>query len=419
MEDHPDAPRRGAAAGVVSISFYAQLTTAGLTTYAMGVFIKPIAEEFGTTRLAVSLGPTLYTLASSLISPWVGRLVDRWGARPAMLAGAIWLGVGTVAIGAVTAFWQIGVLLLAGMAVGSTLAGSLPSNALITRHFARAPGRALGIAATGTSLGGVLVPPIAASLLLALGWRGAVGALGLVPLLTLAPLAWLLVPRRDADPVELVPGSGAAAVPGRGRAALRERSFWLLAVCMGLIYSTNTALLVHLIPFATDIGFDPQRAALLVSLVAAGSFSGKLLYSAFGHRFDIRAPLYLATGVQFATMALLLTPTPPFETLAVVALGNGIGTGAVLPAWSALIARCFGTAHFGEVLGWMRPFTYPVMNIGLLLAAYVKDTTGGYSIAWQAFLAMALVAGLLPLWMRIPPEADDAEAFAAERRTRS
>jgi predicted MFS family arabinose efflux permease len=406
VEDHPVAPRRGAAAGVVSLSFYAQLTTAGLASYGIGVFLKPIAEEFGTTRLAVSLGPTLYTLASSAISPFVGRLVDRVGSRPVMLAGALWLGIGLAAIAAVTAFWQLGVLLVAGVAVGSTLAGSLPSNALIARYFAAAPGRALGIAATGSSVGGMLVPPLAAALLLATGWRSAVAGLGLIPLLTLAPLVWLLAPR-DRDRAELAPDPGGARASTGGRAALRERSFWLLAICIGLIYSTNTALLVHLIPFATDIGFDAQRAALLVSLVAAGSFSGKLLYSAFGHRFEIRAPLYLAAGVQVAAMALLLTPAPAFGTLAAIALCNGVGTGAVLPAWSALIARCFGTAHFGEVLGWMRPFTYPVMNMGLLLAAYVKDTSGSYSIAWQAFAAMALTAGLLPLWMRISPPTKD------------
>ena len=124
--------------------------------------------------------------------------------------------------------------------------------------------------------------------------------------------------------------------------------------------------------------------------------------------FEIRAPLYLAAGVQLATMAVLLTSKPAFELLAAVAVCNGLGTGAVLPAWSALVARCFGTAHFGEVLGWMRPISLPVMNIGLLLAAYVKDTTGSYDIAWQAFAAMALATGLLPLWMQIsPPTLDE------------
>lgn len=411
MEDHPVAPRRWAAVGAVSVSFYAQLTTAGLASYGMGVFLKPIAETFGTTRLAVSLGPTVFLLASSLISPGVGHLVDRFGARPVMLVGAIWLGLGIAAVGAVTALWQIGVLLVLGVAVGSTLAGTLPSNALIARYFARAPGRAMGIASTGTSLGGVLVPPIAAALLVATGWRSAVGVLGILALLSLAPLVWLLAPR-DWEPNARAPGDGSATTIAGGRAAMRDRSFWLLALCVGLIYSTNTALLVHLIPFATDIGFDAQRAALLVSLLAGGSFSGKLLYSAFGHRFEIRAPLYLAASVQLATMALLLTPAPAFESLAAVAVCNGIGTGAVLPAWSALIARCFGTAHFGEVLGWMRPFTLPLMNIGLLLAAGVKDSTGSYSIAWQVFAAMAVAVGLLPLWMRIPSPTQGASIEA-------
>ena len=83
-----------------------------------------------------------------------------------MTAGGIWLGIGLAAIAAAGALWHIAVLLVMGMAVGATLAGSLPANALIVRRFSESPAWALGIASTGTSLGGVLIPPIAAALLL-------------------------------------------------------------------------------------------------------------------------------------------------------------------------------------------------------------------------------------------------------------
>ena len=165
MKNRPAAEPRAGATQVIAIALYAQLMTSGLTTYGMGVFLKPVAEEFGGSRFAVSLGPTLYTLASSVVSPLIGRMIDRWGVRPVMTAGAIWLGIGLAAIATAGALWHIAVLIVCGMAIGSTLAGSLPANALIVRRFTEAPARALGIAATGTSIGGVLVPPIAAALL--------------------------------------------------------------------------------------------------------------------------------------------------------------------------------------------------------------------------------------------------------------
>jgi predicted MFS family arabinose efflux permease len=320
----------------------------------------------------------------------------------------IWLGIGLAAIAAAGALWHIAVLLVMGMAVGATLAGSLPANALIVRRFAEAPAWALGIASTGTSLGGVLIPPIAAALLLSFGWRGSVFALGAASALTLAPLAWLLVPAQGSRARDVVPVEGDTD-PADDRSALRERSFWLIAAALGLLYSTNTALVVHLVPYATDIGIGPQRAALLVSLLALGSVAGKLAYSAFGDRFDVRAPLWLAAVLQALSMALVLA-WPRFEILIVVAAANGLGTGAVLPAWSALIARCFGARRFGEVMGWMRPFMYPVMNVGLLMAGRIKDVTDSYALAWQVFAASAIVAGVLPFWLRIPALPDTAPA---------
>src|SRR5690242_12654020 len=52
-----------------------------MVVYTFGVFAKPLAAEFGSTRGAVSLSLSLLNIMVTVASPGAGRLVDRFGAR--------------------------------------------------------------------------------------------------------------------------------------------------------------------------------------------------------------------------------------------------------------------------------------------------------------------------------------------------
>jgi hypothetical protein len=135
--------------------------------------------------------------------------------------------------------------------------------------------------------------------------------------------------------------------------------------------------------------------------MAIASLGGKLAYAAAGDRVDARAPIWLACAVLVPALLFLLM-SPRYEVLLAMAIANGLGTGSLLPAWSGLIARCFGTARFAAVMGLSRLCAYPLIATGGLLAALSKDLTGSYDLVFQAFLAAALLVAGLPLLMRIP-----------------
>ena len=90
------------------------------------------------------------------------------------------------------------------------------------------------------------------------------------------------------------------------------------------------------------------------------------------HRFDPRAPLWLASAVVAPAMVMVLV-SPRYEVLLGMALANGLGTGSLLPAWSALVARCFGAVQFAGVMGLSRLCAYPLIATGGLLAALSKE----------------------------------------------
>src|SRR5262245_48853892 len=75
-----------------------QITAWGTSYYCLGVLAKPIVADTGWPMTTVFLGFSVALLAMGFISTWVGRLIDRAGARSVMCAGTIIVSVGLAAL---------------------------------------------------------------------------------------------------------------------------------------------------------------------------------------------------------------------------------------------------------------------------------------------------------------------------------
>jgi cyanate permease len=206
------------------------------------------------------------------------------------------------------------------------------------------------------------------------------------------------------EPGAAPPAASAAPADSMWRTSRRflsDRNFWLISLAIGIVYSNNIALITHLVPYALDAGIARERAADGVSALALFSLLGKLVYSAIGDRFDERAALWLAAVAQAAGWLLLLV-APGYGLMLAIAAAAGLGSGAVLPAWSSLVGRCFGRAQFGSAMGLMALVTRPLMNAGPLLAGYVYAAEQSYATAFQVLAGLSVLMGLLPLGMRLP-----------------
>src|ERR1700694_349023 len=75
-----------------------QITAWGTSYYCLGVLAKPIVAETGWALSTVFLGFTVALLVMGVISTWVGRLIDRIGARAVMSIGTIIVSAGLLAL---------------------------------------------------------------------------------------------------------------------------------------------------------------------------------------------------------------------------------------------------------------------------------------------------------------------------------
>src|SRR3989454_3378539 len=156
---------------IVLVAFICHAVNTGMIFYAWGVFFTPLAAAFG-GHVPVASGFSALQFAAAGYSLLVGRAVDRHGARPVEIVGALVLAAGFLLLSRAHSLAALYLCLAGPVALGSTCIGHLPNNSAVARWFVRRRGRALGIATAGISAGGIGFAPPAERLITAFRWRG-------------------------------------------------------------------------------------------------------------------------------------------------------------------------------------------------------------------------------------------------------
>lgn len=144
---------------ILVAAFTVQLLAIGSTSYGFGLFVKPVAAEYGLSRADVNLGLIFLIAGSAVFSPLVGRAFDRYPARWLIMTGGVLFGLASSAIAIIRDFHLIALAIFAPLACGTVLLGPIMASTLISRWFDDHRGRALGIVAVSSSTGGMLVVP--------------------------------------------------------------------------------------------------------------------------------------------------------------------------------------------------------------------------------------------------------------------
>jgi len=381
---------------MVAVTFITQFLAMGFTFYSFGFVLKPIAEELEWSRTMVTMPPLATSLTVGVLSPFLGRWLARGSIRNAMTLGCLAMGLGLLLVARATEFWQFLVIFGSLVTFGTATMSGITTQALVVNWFEEKRTMALGVSLMGVSGSGILMVHVTSALIESGGWRHAYDTYGWVCLCAI-PFVWLTVISRPSERNRESGGdvkddSPQATQPLISpRAALRERNLWVISVVSGLSFMGTTAVMTHLIPYATDIGFEASEAAWVMSALAAGAVSGKIVFGWLAERIGEQAALYVSLVSQGVGVAALILETP-FAALLAIALGLGVGLGGVMPLVAALMARAFGPTEFGPMMGLMGPMMIPFQMVGAPIAAGVFDSTGSYDAAWFGFVGMLVLA---------------------------
>jgi len=396
---------------MVGAALLVQSFSVGFTQYAFPLFLKPVAEEFDSSRSSIAWGYSGLAVAMAALGPFLGQALDRRSIRGILSVGALLMAGGFALITVAPQLWLAGLLFAGVVGPGAMAAGPLSASKLVANWFLRRRGLALGISATGTSIGGFAFPPLLTLAIERFGWRGALLSMAAALLCIALPTVALAVVSRpeergqgpDGDPpLAPDPRGPVAAVPVHGfRTLLFDRNFLAITLAIGSVFAILGGLLTNLHAYATDLGISAERASLLLSSFSAFGIVGKLGFGAIADRWDKRALVWIAMAMLGVFLGILLA-RPAYAWLAVGSAVGGLAIGGFLPLWGALIADCFGREAFGRVMGLMGPLMLPLNVTALQLAPWSFDSTGSYQLALRLFLAWLAAAAMALAFVRVP-----------------
>lgn len=400
---------------LVALTLFLQSVGVGTTLYMYSVIAAAIGTDMPSARSVLMLGSTAMLVVGALLSPVLGRLLDRYPMKWIIVPGGVSLGVGFILLGFSTQIWHVVVCYMLFMGVGLTALGSVPASALLARWFVRYRGLAIGISALGTQFGGFAYTPLLAGLIEAQDWRVAVTVMGTIIVVSVPLAAYIWVVDKpadrnlapDGDPLESATGAPRApaesnpvqaAHPDAGvpfYKLISQRNFIILFIFAGALGGVvNNAVIANLSLLATDIGETVRRGAFLVSLLAFVGLFTSPLTGWLGDRINVK---YVAAALTLlmAAAALLYSVADSYGVLLVATLLQGMAGGGFFPLWALLVARLYHLGVYGQVMGTTAVAAFGGAAIGPVFAGWLHDVTGSYRIVFLIFLGVLLAVTFL------------------------
>ena len=358
------------------------------------IAFKPIAADLGWSRSAPSIAYAVNWVGGGFGAIAMGYWMDRSGVFWPVFLGALMIGSGAMVASAMTSEWQLYVAygLMMGLLGHAALFVPLMTN--VTHWFERGRGRAIGIAASGQSLAGILWPPVFRYVMDDVGWRDAFYWYGVFALVTMVMLSLVLV--------RPPPGHAEAAARKGRRVPTRPVSDPLAAVIspgqLQLFLSSASVgccvamaiPLAHIVSHATDLGHPQVRAVELLSMMLLTSLITRVIvFGQIADRLGGPATLLIFSAGQAGTL-LLFAVVESLTGLYMVAVLYGFAYGGIGPCYT-YTARQYLAAHImGRRYAMIELFAAIGMAIGGWLAGFVFDLAGTYRPAFLIGVAFNL-----------------------------
>jgi MFS family permease len=390
------APPRWA---VVSVLGVCQILAWGSSYYLPAVLAVPIASATGWSPTWILGGLSIGLLVSGLVSPRVGRTIDRLGGRPVLTSSAALLAAGLLGLGlAPNVLAYVAAWIVIGLGMGAGLYD--PAFSTLGRLY----GREARSLITGTTLFGGFAStvcwPLSAVLLEHVGWRGTCLAYAGIHLFVVLPLYWFGIPRLDPLERKVVP----SAVHGqaeKGGNVTGSPLFWLLALSLTLAAVVMTVISVELLALLQARGFTLATAVGLGALVGPAQVGARVVEFTLGrHAHPIWTMLVSMVLVAVGLGCLLLGPAVVGVGLVLYGAGGGIRS----IVRGTLPLKLFGHEGYATMMGRLAFPALVAQSASPAIGAILLETFGAdatiIALTAAAIVNVVSVLAMVPLIRR-------------------
>lgn len=362
----------------------------GLILYGFGAFVSPIRDDTGWSNASISAAFAIATVVGGVMSLGAGRMLDRIGAQPVMLATLVVGSTLIVLSSTAEHAWQF----VAAWGVGGAIAsaGLYYSATMAVTARITTPAERPRAYTWLTVIGGLASPiafPLAGLFVEAWGWRTAIRAMvGFMVVCTIPALIWVRGDREVlAEPAPARQAHGFGDVRSALRSPLVRR--WLLASSAAL--AGLVAIQVYHVGAIEATGVSIGLASTMAGIRGLLSLPGRAAAASVATRVGVVNALRLTYAVMtIGTLALAAAGSIVWVWVFVVL--TGVAFGSVSPLQGLYSAELYGQRKIGTLLGMQQVVTGFASAVGPFVLGFTIDATGGYATMLVIAAALQVVA---------------------------
>jgi hypothetical protein len=383
----------------------------GTLYYPFAILGPEIARAQGWSNSFVFGGFSAALLTSAVTASVVGHAIDRFGARPVMVAGSFFAAcvlVNLSFVESMVGFAAAMLLIEFAARMVQYEAGFAALTALHGRH-ARGPIAHVTLVAGFAS---TIFWPLIHWMLGFMDWRGVCIVLAVINFLIALPIHMLIPNRlavragdRDQSDPKSASGGGLAAQPHRDPGLLqpgrRMPAFWLLSLAFAggsfLMSAVHTSFFLIL----DQMGRAAVLAALAGAVIGPMQVGARLIEMVTGERVPSSVVGLISTGTLFLGVVILAAGLWVDGDLVIIAfaVSFGVGQGLNFIARAILPARLFGTDGYGAMTGKLATIRLFAMAGAPFCTALALTNAGiGPTFAMLIGIAAISVAASWALW---------------------
>jgi MFS family permease len=373
----------------------------GLGFYSLPVYLNVLVHSRGFALTTVSYAVSAFFLVSAVVNVPLGRLIRRIQPRWVMLGGSVLAGLSLFLLGRVEAVWEL-YLDFTIFGCGFSASSYLPGTAVIVGLFDRDRARALALALTGGSVGGVVVAPLLARIVDARGLTATAPWLGLAYLILggLPVLVFIrghLAAAPAAGAVAGAPAGGAAGVSYA--VAVRSAAFVLVTVSFGVLMADQVGTQVQIVAIGSAMGVG--NAGIAVAIMASATVVGRLIGAFALSRLPVigfSAVMGVLQGASFVVLALL-------SGLAGLVAGTvlfGITIGNLTVLIPLVVVELFGLIDYPRIYAVSQFGASVGTAAGPAVLAGLHSGFGSYRMPLLILAGISFVASMAVARLRSP-----------------
>ena len=344
--------------------------------------------------LQISFAFALGQLFVGAISPFGGMIADKYGSGKTLTAGIILSLFGTLLIPySTTSFTlsiSLGIIASTGLGIAGLPVVLASVNKLIPQEKV---GMAFGFINAGSSLGQLILAPVAGFIIVHLGWVYCILFLSLILLLVL-PLSFLLRSRVDKKTLTSVNNR---SLSDTLNTAFKTPSYIYLVTGF-FVCGFHVAFIATHMPGVIQVcGFSPTVSGWSLGIIGLFNIVGSIFAGWYISKRSMR--IFLAYTYFARCIIVLLFLMSPKDLLSVMLFSIALGLTyfSVIPATAGLVGKMFGPQFMATLFGFAL-FSHQIGGfLGAYLGGFFFSITGDYTTVWLLDAALAVFAALIHL----------------------